>query len=163
DRKAALATLLQNAAAPTIRYSDHQIGKGPEFLAGVAGHGLEGILSKRADTSYRPGRGSAWLKIKCGNQEEFVIVGFTEPEGTRAGFGALLLAYHTPKGKLVYAGRVGTGFSDKVLASLRARLDTLERKEATVKLPDDLSPRGIHWVKPELVAEVSFARWTSDG
>jgi bifunctional non-homologous end joining protein LigD len=163
DRKAALAALLQNAAAPTIRYADHQIGKGPEFLVAVAGHELEGIVSKRADARYRPGRGSAWIKIKCGNQEEFVVVGFTEPEGARAGFGALLLAYHTPKGKLVYAGRVGTGFSDKVLASLRARLDPLERKQATVKLPDDLSPRGIHWVKPELVAEVRFAQWTDDG
>jgi bifunctional non-homologous end joining protein LigD len=163
DRKAALAALLHTAAAPTIRYSDHQIGKGPEFLAGVRHFGLEGVVSKRADARYRPGRGSAWLKIKCANQEEFVVVGFTESDGARAGFGALLLAYHTPKGKLVYAGRVGTGFSDKVLAALRARLDKLGRKQPTVKLPDDLSPRGVHWVKPELVAEVSFARWTSDG
>jgi bifunctional non-homologous end joining protein LigD len=163
DRKAALAALLRNSAAPTIRYSDHQLGRGPEFMAGVAAFGLEGIVSKRADARYRPGRGSTWLKIKCGNQEEFVIVGFTEPEGTRAGFGALLLAYHTPKGKLVYAGRVGTGFSDKVLAALRARLDALERKQPPVTLPPDLPPRGIHWVKPELVAEVSFAQWTGDG
>ncbi len=162
DRKATLQALLLRGASPTLRYSDYQRGRGPEFFAGACGFGLEGIISKRADARYRPGRGTQWVKVKCGNSEEFVVVGFTDPDGARTGFGALLLAYHTPDRKLVYAGRVGTGFSDKVLNSLRARLEKLERRAPTVTLPQGLPPSGIHWVKPTLVAEVTFAEWTSD-
>jgi bifunctional non-homologous end joining protein LigD len=161
DRKAALEALLQGAP-PTIRYSDYQRGRGPQFFAGAQSFGLEGIVSKRADSRYRPGRSPQWLKIKCGADEEFVIAGYTDPEGARAGFGALLLAYYTPAGKLTYAGRVGTGFSDKLLASLRARLAGLEQKKPTVALPQGLSAAGLHWVKPALVATVRFADWTTD-
>jgi bifunctional non-homologous end joining protein LigD len=162
DRKAALQALLQRGAAPTLRYSDYQLGRGPEFFAGACGFGLEGIVSKRVDSRYRPGRGTQWVKVKCGNSEELVVVGFTDPEGARTGFGALLVAYHTRDRKLVYAGRVGTGFSDKLLNSLRDRLKKLERKAPTVTLPQGLSSSGTHWVKPTLVAEVAFAEWTSD-
>ncbi|HYM02041.1 MAG TPA: DNA ligase D [Stellaceae bacterium] len=162
DRKAALQALLAKGGAPQLRYSDYHRGRGPEFFASACSFGLEGIVSKRADARYRPGRGTQWLKIKCVNSEEFVVVGFTDPEGARSGFGALLVAYYTPKGKLVYAGRIGTGFSDKVLTGLRARLETLAQKKPTVSLPEGLSPRGVHWVKPELVAAVSFAEWTGD-
>ena len=163
DRKEALRTILEAKAVPAIRYSDHQIGKGPEFLAAACRFGLEGAVSKRRDSPYRPGRSAAWIKMKSGEREEFVIVGFTDPAGARSGFGALLVGYHTAAGDLVYAGRVGTGFSDKVLAALRKRLGKLEQRQPTVKLPKGLSARGTHWVKPELVAEVSFVEWTADG
>ncbi|MGO8917826.1 MAG: DNA ligase D [Stellaceae bacterium] len=162
ERKAALAALLAVEASPLVRYSDHQLGKGPEFFAAACRLGLEGIVSKRRDAPYRSGRSAAWTKVKCGEREEFVVVGFTDAAGVRSGFGALLVGYHTPRGELVYAGRVGTGFTAKLLASLREQLDRLERKRPTVKLPDDLSARGIHWVEPKLVAEVSFTEWTRD-
>jgi len=162
-RKAALRVLVETAAdAPLLRFSDHQVGRGREFFAAAGAHGLEGIVSKRRDAPYRAGRGPAWLKLKCLEREDFVVVGFTKPAGERVGFGALLVAYHDPKGKLVYAGRVGTGYADKQLAALRSRLAKLEHKRATVKLPAGLSARGVHWVKPELVIEVGFSAWTTD-
>ena len=162
DRKGALAALLAIDPSPLLRYSDHQIGKGPEFFAAAGRLGLEGIVSKRRDAPYRAGRSAAWVKVKGGEREELVVVGFADPQGTRPGFGALLLGYHTRRGKLVYAGRVGTGFTEKVLTALRRRLDRLERKRPTVTLPPGLSARGVHWVEPELVAEVTFAEWTTD-
>ncbi len=163
ERKAALRSFLAADPAPTIRYSDHQIGKGPDFFAAACNAGIEGVLSKRRDSRHQPGRGSAWLKVKCGKREDLVIVGFTDPAGERAGFGALLMGYHTVQGELVYAGRVGTGYADKLLDALRRRLGSLEQRRPTVKLPAGLSARGTHWVKPELVAEVAFSGWTADG
>ncbi len=162
ERKRALQAWLDRERRPTIRYSDHQIGRGPEVFAAACGLGLEGIVAKRRDAPYRAGRGSAWLKVKCGEREELVVVGFTDPAGEREGFGALLVGYHAPSGALTYAGRVGTGYATKLLAELRERLGTLERKTPTVTLPQGLSARGIHWVKPELVADVSFTEWTHD-
>src|SRR6266851_146904 len=162
-RKAALRAFLAADPAPTIRYSDPQIGKGPEFFAGACDVKLEGIVSKRRDARHQAGRSSAWVKVKCGKREDLVIVGFTDPAGARAGFGALLMGYHTAKGELVYAGRVGTGYADKLLDALRRQLTALEQRKATVKLPAGLSARGTHWVQPELVAEVTFSGWTADG
>ena len=163
ERKAALRDFLAADAAPAIRYSDHQVGKGPEFCAAACGAKLEGIVSKRREARYQPGRGAAWLKVKCSKREDLVIVGFTDPAGERAGFGALLMGYHDGTGALVYAGRVGTGYGDKLLDALRSQLGALEQRKATVKLPAGLSARGTHWVKPELVAEVAFSGWTADG
>ena len=161
-RKAALQPVIAAAATPRLRYSDHQIGRGRDFFAAASAMGLEGILSKRRDAPYRGGRGPAWLKLKCLEREDLVVVGFTDPAGERVGFGALLVAYHDPKGKLVYAGRVGTGYADRQLEALHRRLSALEQKRTTVKLPADLSARDVHWVKPELVVEVGFSAWTSD-
>jgi bifunctional non-homologous end joining protein LigD len=161
-RKTALRSILAADPAPAIRYGDHQIGKGPEFFGAACKARLEGIVSKRRDARHQPGRGSAWLKVKCGKREDLVIVGFTDPAGERAGFGALLMGYRTGKGELVYAGRVGTGYADKLLDELRRRLAALEQRRATVKLPAGLSARGTHWVKPELVAEVTFSGWTAE-
>jgi len=163
DRKAALHAFLEADPLPTIRYSDHQLGAGPDFFAAACKVELEGIVSKRRDARHQPGRGSAWVKVKCGKREDLVIVGFTDPAGTRAGFGALLMGYHTRDGDLIYAGRVGTGYADKLLDALRRQLSALEQRKATVKLPAGLSARGTHWVKPELVAEVAFSGWTADG
>jgi bifunctional non-homologous end joining protein LigD len=162
ERKATLRRLLEGGAPASVRYCDHHLGQGEEFFTTAARFGLEGIIAKRRKAPYRPGRSPDWLKLKTSKREDLIVVGFTEPEGARAGFGALLLAYHTPKGELVYAGRVGTGFSDKVLTGLRKRLEAIARKRAPVKLPAGLSPKGIHWVAPALVVEIAFAAWTRE-
>jgi len=162
DRKAALADIIPPAAQGMLRYSDHHKGQGPAVLRQASGLGLEGIVSKRRDATYRPGRGGAWLKVKCRNREEIVVIGFTDPEGKREGFGALLAGYYDPSGTLRYAGRVGTGFSAERLADLRKKLDALVVKAPPVTLPKEAPRKGVHWVRPALVAEVEFAGWTTD-
>ena len=124
--------------------------------------GLEGVVSKRADGPYVPGRGHGWLKIKCTAREEFAVIGWTDPAGSREGFGSLLLGYYDLKGNLCYAGRVGTGFSRAVLRNLRRRLEQLAVDTAPTAEIAAAVPRGFHWVKPELVAEVRFTEWTPD-
>jgi len=162
DRKAALAEIISPQAQGMLRYSDHQIGRGAAFLDQACSYELEGIVSKRRGDPYRPGRSRSWLKSKCRNREEFVIVGYTDPEGSREGFGALLAGYYDPRGKLRYAGRVGTGFKTKQLIELHARLKSIARHEPTVTLPKGVSRKGVHWIEPSLVAEVEFATWTAD-
>jgi bifunctional non-homologous end joining protein LigD len=162
DRKAVLAENIRPPAQGMLRYSDHQIDLGPAFLRQASSFGLEGIVSKRRSDPYRPGRGRSWLKIKCRNREEFVVVGFTDPEGSREGFGAFLVGYYDPEGKLRYAGRVGTGFNTAQLAELHKRLAALVRADAPVALPKGVSRKGVHWVEPRLVAEVEFSNWTAD-
>ena len=162
DRKAALADIVSPDAAGVLRYSDHQEGQGPAVLRQASTLGVEGIVSKRRDAPYRPGRGAGWLKVKCRNREEVVVIGFTDPEGKREGFGALLAGYYDPSGTLRYAGRVGTGFSADGLAELRKRLDPLVVKDPPVTLPKEAPRKGVRWVRPALVAEVEFAGWTAD-
>jgi len=163
DRKAVLAELVPPDGGGTVRYSDHQVGRGRQFLDRACGYELEGIMSKRRDRPYRPGRSTDWQKIKCGKRDEFIIVGFTDPAGQRHGFGALLLGYYTPEGELTYAGRVGTGFNDKLLTELRSQLNKLERSSPTVQLPKGVSKKATHWVEPKLVAEIRYGNRTSDG
>ncbi len=163
DRKAALASLMPPDAAGLLRYSDHQIGRGPDFLRHARGFAVEGIVSKRRDSPYRAGRHDSWLKIKSANREEFVVIGFSDPAGGRQGLGALVLAYYDPRGELRYAGRVGTGFSDARLVELRRRLDALHRAERPVAvLPKGAVVKGVHWTEPALVVEIAFAGWTDD-
>ncbi|HSH44593.1 MAG TPA: non-homologous end-joining DNA ligase, partial [Longimicrobiales bacterium] len=165
-RKAALRALLDRAsgvAVERIRYSDHVVGQGPSFFRKACRMGVEGIISKRADGPYRPGRGRDWLKVKCTSRQEFVIAGYTDPSGSRAGLGALLLAVNDG-GDLVYTGKVGTGFDTDTLLALEERLSRLERKSPPVTDPPrGAGARGVHWVRPELVAEVEFTEWTNDG
>ena len=119
------------------------------------------MISKRRDAPYRGTRSSDWLKAKCVKEQEIVIAGYTDPEGSRVGIGALLGGVYE-NGRLVYAGKVGTGFSDKTLRDLKARLTKLELSEC----PFSPRPAGLpraHWVKPELVAQVAFGQWTDDG
>ena len=162
DRKSALAKIISPNQQGMLRYSDHQIGSGPKFLTQACHFALEGIVSKRRTEPYRPGRSRSWLKSKCRNREEFVIVGYTDPEGSREGFGALLVGYYDAQGKLRYAGRVGTGFNTGQLIQLHRRLESLARPEPTVALPKGVSRKGVHWIEPRLVAEVEFATWTAD-
>jgi bifunctional non-homologous end joining protein LigD len=163
DRKAALARLLAstNDQAAALRYSDHVVGAGADFFAHACKLGLEGIVSKKRDAPYRGTRGPEWLKIKCLKQQEIVIGGYTEPEGSRIGIGALLGGVFE-SGRLVYVGKIGTGFDNRMLRDLQQRLSRLEQKTS----PFASRPAGAaraHWVKPELVAQVSFSEWTSDG
>ena len=162
DRKTALAEIISPQAQGILRYSDHQIDRGPAFLRQARSFKLEGIVSKRRTDPYRPGRTRSWLKVKCRNREEFVIIGFTDPVGSREGFGALLVGYYDPQGKLRYAGRVGTGFDAAQLIELRKRLESLARADPPAPLPKGVSRKGVHWIEPQLVAEVEFADWTAD-
>ena len=163
DRKRLLEQLFASAP-PMLRYSGHVEGSGADFFAQACKLRLEGTVAKLAQSTYRAGRGRAWVKVKCGQRQEMVIGGFTDPEGQRNGFGALLLGVYEPDGSLRYSGKVGTGYNEATLASLRKRLDGLIQKEPPFSNP----PRGAearrsHWVKPQLVAEVSFTEWTDDG
>jgi bifunctional non-homologous end joining protein LigD len=162
DRKQLLVAIVRRTAQGVLRFSDHQVGQGAAMLRQACKFGLEGIVSKRRDAPYHAGRDASWRKIKCANREEFVVVGFTDPEGGRTGFGALLLGYFDPSQDLRYAGRVGTGFSATRLDEMRRRLDALARPAPTVALPKDAPKKGIHWVEPSLVAEIRFAGWTAD-
>ena len=162
DRKAALAELSDWRGA--LRYSDHFEGKLDEMRRQACGMGLEGIICKQADAPYRSGRNKTWLKLKCQGREEFVVLGFTPPAGSRTGLGSLHLGYRDPEGGLQYVGGVGTGFTDKELAALRARLDAIVADPpAGLVYADEAPDRQIVWVRPELVAEVQFIGWTGAG
>lgn len=161
ERKKKLEKLLSPLKGTAVLYSEHLEGNAEQFLGSSCDLSLEGIVSKRKDSVYLSGRNDHWVKAKCQQRQEFVIAGFTEGEGSRLGFGALLLGVYENE-KLHYVGRVGTGFSSESLISLKERLCKLEQKRS----PFDLKPprgSGVHWVRPELVAEVTFANWTSDG
>ena len=166
ERKRLLAEMLAAAGAgqeSRVRLSAHVRGQGEQFFAHACELGVEGSVCKRADSRYTSGRGRSWVKVKCLQRQEFVIGGFTEPSGARSHFGALLLGVQGDGG-LEYAGRVGTGFSQRSIAELYARLIDLERaKPAFVAPPRGANARGVHWVEPRLVAEISFTERTGDG
>ena len=163
DRKRALRQLLE-AAPDMIQYSDHFDAPGPDFYKNVCKLGLEGMVSKRADATFQSGRSAAWLKVKCGRRQEFVIGGYTDPEGGRIGFGALLLGVYEPDGRLAFCGKVGTGFNDRSLNELNEQLKRLEQpKPAFRNPPRGAEARRSHWVRPVLVAEVAFTEWTTEG
>ncbi|MCW8195104.1 DNA ligase D [Proteobacteria bacterium 005FR1] len=163
QRKAVLQQLLAASgftSSATIRYTDHIDGQGPAFAEQACKLGLEGIICKRAEGRYPSGRSKDWLKVKCTGREELLICGYTDPGGSRSGFGSLLLGawYGTA---LIYAGKVGTGFSDRDLRNLHTRLRKLEIEESPFDNPP--SEKGLHWVTPQLIAEVEFTEWTRDG
>ena len=163
DRKRLLELIFRSASG-ILHYSEHFQVPGAEFLAHACKLKLEGAVSKRADSSYLSGRGRSWLKIKCGMRQEMVIGGFTDPEGSRSGFGALLLGVYEPGGRLRYSGKVGTGFNDASLKSLRAKLDRLVADKAPFyNPPTGAEARRSHWVKPQLVGEIGFTEWTTEG
>jgi bifunctional non-homologous end joining protein LigD len=161
DRKHRLAGLLNGIGAP-LHYAEHVVGQGEKLLAGLCAQKLEGIISKRADAPYRIGRRSqSWLKIKCVQRQEFVIVGWL-PSDKGRGFRSLLLGLHEADGTLRYAGKAGTGFDAATMNMLMARMAPLARRTATVEAPR-IAVRGAQWITPSLVAEVAFAQITDDG
>ncbi|HKY94321.1 MAG TPA: DNA ligase D [Kiloniellales bacterium] len=164
QRKKRLQKLLAKAPkGGPVFFTDHIEGKGEEFLEELCKRGFEGIIAKRADQPYRSGRTKSWLKIKCGKQQEFVIVGWTKSDKKDRAFSSLLLAVHEA-GELRFAGKVGAGFSDTTLAELAAKFRSLASDKPTLQVA--LPPaerRRIRWLKPKLVAEVEFAEFTSDG
>jgi len=163
ERKAALKDLLGAPSTPdVVRFSDHVVGSGDEFFARACRTSLEGIVSKKRDAPYEPGRGRSWLKVKCVQRQEFVIGGFTEPSGSRSGIGALLLGVQDDAG-LRYAGKVGTGFTAKVLQDLRRKLDPIEVAKSPFAGPPPRPGGKVHWTRPELVGEVAFTEWKGDG
>jgi bifunctional non-homologous end joining protein LigD len=164
ERKRLLNSLLDTGAGrPVLRYSDHLVGGGKAAFEEACRQGLEGLMAKRADAPYRSGRTRSWLKIKCEQRQEFVIGGYTDPAGSRHGFGALLVGFYE-KDELRYAGKVGTGFTDESLRQLEATLKPLEQaRPSFINPPTGYEARGVHWVKPTLVGEVRFAEWTKEG
>jgi bifunctional non-homologous end joining protein LigD len=149
---------------PVIRDVPFTRGNGRTRYAQACSRALEGIIAKNGLAAYRGRRGSDWLKIKCRHEDEFVIGGFTDPAGSRQGFGSLLLGYFNTQRRLIYAGRVGTGFDDKILSDMRRRLAPLE----TARNPfagalTGPERRGAHYVRPQLVAQLAYTEWTEDG
>jgi bifunctional non-homologous end joining protein LigD len=164
ERNRLLEALLEHRGDELLAYSRHIVGHGERVFAASARQGLEGIISKRVDSTYEQRRSNAWVKVKHEDTDEFVVVGYTAPKGARAAFGSLLMAVRE-KGKLRYVGRVGTGYDDATLASIHARLRKLASDTPTVAIPAHvpLSGKAIHWVRPSLVAEVAFRGWGKEG
>jgi DNA ligase D-like protein (predicted ligase) len=167
ERKKLLLQVL--AFDDPVRVTAYRERDGQRFFEQACRDGWEGLIAKRADAPYRAGRSKNWLKFKCENSQEFLICGYTEPQGSRAHFGALLLGYYDGDGRLASAGKVGTGFSEAILASLGRALSEIERREPPfdrARMPRSGSalPRsGVHWVEPTLIAQVAFSEWTSAG
>ncbi len=167
-RKAILQSVLkkQSTRNSHIHLSEHLTGLGSTLRKKMCELGLEGIISKRHDGPYLPGRTLDWLKSKCRQEQEFVIGGFTKPSGARVGFGALLLGYYRGRDELIYAGRVGTGFNERLLRDMHRELKSLEQKKspfADFPAPGRPAGTGVQWVRPKLVAQIEFNNWTDDG
>jgi len=158
ERKARLKEALKTSSI--VRFSDHLEGEAREVLDKACEMKLEGLIGKDATSVYAAGRSKSWIKLKCRQRQDFVIVGFTAPAGSRTGFGALVVGYYDREMKLRYAGKVGTGFDEHLLETLTKRLAKLKRPDWP--LIDPPRERGITWVKPQLVCEVTFAERTDD-
>jgi bifunctional non-homologous end joining protein LigD len=161
ERKRLLRGLLSFGGP--LQFAEHRDTDGEAYYRQACGWGWEGLIAKRADSPYRAGRTKDWLKFKCLNGQEFVVGGFTDPQGTRTGFGALLLGYYDHDGRLIYAGKVGTGFDHSTLTSLHADLAAVERPSPPFTPSRSLPRSRVHWVEPVTVAQVGFSEWTPDG
>jgi DNA ligase D-like protein (predicted ligase) len=169
ERKERLERLFSKQP-PGLRYSEHVVTDGPRFREHACKLGLEGIISKRIDRPYAPGDRGLWVKSKCLNREEFVVVGWTDPTGSRSHIGALLLGYYSEDGRLHYAGRAGTGLAAKelkrlagVLAPLQtARMPVAEAPPRDSRFGTPLELSKVHWVRPQIVVEVTYLTWTED-
>jgi len=158
-RKAILRRLL--AFVKPLRFTVYRNGEGEPYWREACGKGWEGVIAKRVDAPYEHRRSGNWLKFKCVNEQEFVIGGYTDPKGSRKGFGALLIGYYEGN-DLVYAGKVGTGFDDELLTTLSRQLATLE-KDRTPFAGGGVPRKDVHWVLPRLVCQVGFTEWTPNG
>ncbi|TFY91245.1 DNA ligase D [Pseudomonas nabeulensis] len=162
-RRAALKDALAGNSSQLLRFSDAFSADHRDILESACALHLEGVIGKRLGSPYTGTRSADWIKLKCRRRQEFVIVGYTQPQGSRSGFGALLLAVNEASG-LVYAGRVGTGFNQAALKHIYAQLTPLTRKTSPLSKPlTSTQGQGVHWVEPKLVGEVQFAEWTRTG
>jgi len=167
ERRERLAGLIGQTKGSAVQFSAAFDEDPKKLLASAQQAGLEGLIGKRGDSRYHAQRSTDWVKLKVSARQEFVIGGFTDPQGSRSGIGSLLLGIHDDKGALRYAGNVGSGFDEKTLTKLRAQLDEIEvGASAFADAPErvgTIKRVKPHWVKPKLLAEVSFAQWTRDG
>ncbi|MBC7817427.1 MAG: DNA ligase D [Planctomycetaceae bacterium] len=164
ERKQLLAELVRAQADRRIQYSDHLQGDIPKLMTTACRQGLEGIVSKQRQAAYSSGRGQTWLKMKCVQNDEFVIGGFTDSTAARRALGALLVGYFDPDGNLIYAGKVGSGFSANSETDVRERLKSREQAQKSFDTAvTDEHKRTTHWVRPELVAQVRYSHWTDGG
>ncbi|MCR8931804.1 MULTISPECIES: DNA ligase D [unclassified Pseudomonas] len=165
ERRAALATILGSQKSQLLRFSEAFEETPDALLNSACQMQMEGLIGKRLGSPYVSRRSSDWIKLKCKHRQEFVIVGYTDPKGARSAFGALLLGLHDrDSGELRYAGKVGTGFNETTLKSILAQLKPLQAKSAAVvNPPSGFEAKGVHWLKPKLLAEVAFAEMTKDG
>lgn len=147
--------------AGPLRYAPHRVGDGIAAYRRACERGDEGVIAKRADSTYQVGRSKDWLKFKCVRDQEFVVGGYTSPKGSRVELGALMLGYYEGR-ELIYAGKVGTGFDDATLRRLHARLAAITRDTPPFARGLVREP-GAHWVSPEMVVQIGFSEWTRDG
>lgn len=163
ERRAALKKAMERKPSKLLRFSEAFAAHPRDILESACALSLEGVIGKRAGSLYVSRRSDDWIKLKCRLRQEFVVVGYTRPQGSRSGFGALLLAVNDDSG-LVYAGRVGTGFDQAALKQLHEQMQALERDTTPLaKAITSAQARGVHWIKPQLVCEVEFAQWTREG
>jgi len=155
--------LLKRVVKPdeVIELVDYRVESGEAYLEEACAKGWEGLIAKRAAAPYVSGRSKEWLKFKCSKEQELVVGGFTDPQGARVGFGALLVGYYDD-GSFRYAGKVGTGYDTRLLLSLTEQLRKLEQEESPFEGKPPVR-KNVHWVKPKLVVQVGFAEWTKDG
>jgi bifunctional non-homologous end joining protein LigD len=165
QRRSALAKVLEANEDDALKFSDDFADSAESLLASACQMNMEGLIGKRVGSPYVSRRSSDWIKLKCKRRQEFIIVGYTEPKGSRSAFGALLLGLHdADSGELRFAGKVGTGFSEATLRTLLTQLQTLETDDpALSNPPKGANARGVHWLQPTLVAEVAYAEMTRDG
>lgn len=161
-RRNLLEQLVSGDLGKHVRLSATLDARPADLVATACRMGLEGVIGKRRDSRYVSRRSPDWIKLKCVKRQEFVIVGYTDSRGQRVGFGSLLLAVHDEDGSLRYAGNVGTGFDDRMLRDLKQRMDALATAESALANRRGVAGRP-HWIKPQLVAEVSFGEWTQSG
>lgn len=162
ERRERLRALLDGAGTGHVRFSEGFEARPSDLVSSACHLGFEGVIGKRKSAPYVSRRSPDWIKLKCGQRQEFVVAGYTDPQGARTGIGALLLAVHGDDGALRYAGSVGTGFSERTLKELHARLSALQTPRSP--FPEGTAvDKKAHWVKPRLLAEVSFAEWTKEG
>ncbi|MEP6823522.1 MAG: DNA ligase D [Ramlibacter sp.] len=161
ERRAVLQRVVERKPQDKVRFSAVFEARPEDVVAAACRLGLEGVIAKRRDSAYVTRRSSDWIKLKCGQRQEFVIGGYTDPKGSRTGIGALLLGVHDATGQLQYAGNVGTGFSEQTLRDLRDKLGALQVDKSPFST-DSSIPVKAHWVRPQLMAEVAFGEWTRD-
>jgi bifunctional non-homologous end joining protein LigD len=162
ERKEFLRTLLEKSSSAAIRFSDTFTVAGHDVLNSACHLGLEGVIGKRKTSTYVSRRSADWIKLKCTQRQEFVIGGYTDPQGSRSSLGSLLLGVYDEDGKLHYCGNVGTGFNSKSLADIKQKLDAVARTDSPFAENTGIG-RKAHWIEPTLIAEVSFAEWTATG